>query len=235
MPRKKKTAMKRSKKHCRHSSIVNSEDERENETQNDGNSGHPSSTSQHTNSVTLATATVSDLPAIASEDMPSTSQRNYEEIRLEIKKCETGKSKSQTNEVSCSSSSTTVMSIPEEPSNFSPNTELLVSNIDMNVTDLASSATNVSVPSTSESQGAIADLEQQSRTATSHSEAQNTNRTISLRSRTRRGGSQSRAIMSAYRSIPSSLPVKGESYCDCPKTSRDLTCSCGEEDTGENI
>ena len=43
---------------------------------------------------------------------------------------------------------------------------------------------------------------------------------------------QHRAIMAAYRGIPSSMPVKGESYCDCPKQGRDLTCTCGEEDTG---
>ena len=28
-------------------------------------------------------------------------------------------------------------------------------------------------------------------------------------------------------------PVKGESFCDCPKQDRDLDCNCGEEDAGE--
>ena len=38
------------------------------------------------------------------------------------------------------------------------------------------------------------------------------------------------AIFDACRGIPSSMPVKGESYCDCPKQGRDLKCKCGEED-----
>ena len=41
-----------------------------------------------------------------------------------------------------------------------------------------------------------------------------------------------RAIMEACR-IPSSMPVKGESYCECPRQGRDLKCACGEEDDGK--
>ena len=87
----------------------------------------------------------------------------------------------------------------------SPNTSLLVSNIQ---------------PSTSGSQHVGVQTRRARQVAG--------RRTISLRSHRNR-----RAPYMMYnRSIPSSLSAKVESYCDCPKTSRDLTCSCGEEDTG---
>ena len=30
---------------------------------------------------------------------------------------------------------------------------------------------------------------------------------------------------------PGSMPVTGQSYCNCPRKSGDLECQCGEEDT----
>ena len=70
------------------------------------------------------------------------------------------------------------------------------------------------------------------RTGAAGTGGENEARDASRRRHHRRRHAQHRAIMAAYRGIPSSMPVKGESYCDCPKQGRDLTCTCGEEDTG---
>lgn len=39
-------------------------------------------------------------------------------------------------------------------------------------------------------------------------------------------------IARTYRASFNPTPVKGESFCDCPKQDRDLDCACGEEDAG---
>lgn len=134
---------------------------------------------------------------------------------------------SQSSGVSDSRSSTTSQS---QQSAQSPNTNLLISNL-VPSSPTSSAQQTVSLARTRRSvQTSDSD---RPRSSSSNADLVGS-RTISLRSRRRRGQSaQARAIVSAYRSIPSSLPVKGESYCDCPKTSRDLTCSCGEEDTGD--